>query len=61
MTPAERELAAIKKLVGAPKATVLLGCSTISHERLGFCSVCVGPSFVEVNGWRCLALIEAGQ
>lgn len=54
----EREWAHIQERAGAPRP-LRLGCSTISHDRLGFCWGCVpgedGPVY-ELMGWRLLAL-----
>jgi hypothetical protein len=63
MTGWDREWSFVRQRAGAPKEP-RLGCSTISHERLGFCRACVrtlrdgGPngSDLEVAGWRLLAL-----
>lgn len=62
----ERELEWVRKRAGAPRAMVL-GCSTISHDKLGYCARCSrtvrdgGPNgtALEVMGWRLLALREA--
>ena len=59
----EREWTYVQNRAGTPRAP-LLGCSTISHERLGFCAACVrslrdgGPNGddLEIAGWRLLAL-----
>jgi hypothetical protein len=47
---------------------VRLGCSTIAHDRLGFCAVCVRLTEgrdtgvgAELNGWRLLAMAEAEE
>lgn len=54
----DRELAAVWRLAGAPRVP-RLGCSTVAHERLSFCSVCVRDGqMLELNGWRLLALRE---
>jgi hypothetical protein len=44
---------------------IRLGCSTIAHDRLGYCAVCVrdreGPDVAasaELAGWRLLAMAE---
>lgn len=58
-----RELTWVRERAGAPKPP-RLGCSTISHDRLGFCAGCV-PALrdgkpngegLELMGWRLLAL-----
>lgn len=59
----EREWAYVQDRAGAPRE-VRLGCSTISHKRLGFCALCVparrdnGPNGtdLELGAWRLLAL-----
>ena len=56
----DRELAWVKEQAGAPQP-VALGCSTISHDRLGFCCYCRSHSVperttLELMGWRLLAL-----
>jgi hypothetical protein len=59
----DRELAHVHERAGAPRP-VRLGCSTISHDRLGFCWGCVtgedGPVY-ELMGWRLLALRDAAR
>ena len=38
---------------------VRLGCSTIAHERLGFCAWCPGSDQgAELMGWQLLALYD---
>jgi hypothetical protein len=62
----ERELAFYRERAGAPRKP-MLGCSTISHDRLGYCYGCTrtlrdgGPNgaALEVMGWRLLALRDA--
>lgn len=58
----DREWAYVQERAGAHRPAVL-GCSTVSHDRLGFCRSCVrardgGPngSDLEVTAWRLLAL-----
>lgn len=57
----EREWAFVQERAKAPRPPSL-GCSTVSHDRLGFCVGCVEgngtPSgwALEANGWRLLAL-----
>lgn len=61
----EREWAYVQKRANAPRAAAL-GCSTVSHDRLGFCRGCVralrdgGPNGadLEITGRRLLALRE---
>lgn len=53
----ERELRHIRARAGAPRER-RLGCSTVSHDRLGFCNGC-DPNRTEILGWRLLALREA--
>lgn len=64
----QRELAYLRERAGAPRP-LQLGCSTVSHDRLGYCGGCVparrdnGPNGVrlEVMGWRLLALAEVSD
>jgi hypothetical protein len=59
----DREWAYVQKRASAPRETQL-GCSTVSHDRLGFCTACVpalrdgGPNGddLEIAAWRLLAL-----
>lgn len=55
----DKELDWVKKRAEAPRE-VILGCSIVSHERLGFCAGCTkGPILgdrLELMGWRLLAL-----
>lgn len=68
MTGWEREWAYVQKRARTPR-TPMLGCSVISHDRLGFCAACVralrdgGPngSDLEIAGWRLLALAPASK
>lgn len=68
LTGWEREWAYVQERAGAPRGA-RLGCSTISHVRLGFCSFCVrtlrdgGPNGVdlELGGWRLLALRKEAE
>lgn len=59
----EREWRMVQEQAGAPRPAAL-GCSTVSHARLGFCSGCL-PAHrdhgrhnlgLEVLAWRLLAL-----
>ena len=56
----DREWGFVQSRAEAPRPT-LLGCSTVSHDRLGFCWGCVpgedGPVY-ELMAWRLLALRE---
>lgn len=61
---ADRELAWVKARAGAPRP-IVLGCSTVSHDRLDFCAYCVRPPLtradgfmLEANGWRLLEIIR---
>lgn len=58
----ERELAFYREWAGAPREP-LLGCSVISHDRLGYCLTCtsVNGANVEIQGWRLLALREEAE
>lgn len=59
----ERELLWVRGQAGAPRPP-MLGCSTVSHGRLGFCSGCLRDddgARLEVAGWRLLALREASD
>lgn len=64
----DREWAYVQERAKAPRPPSL-GCSTVSHERLGFCRGCVralrdgGPngSDLEVAGWRLLALASPAR
>lgn len=59
----EREWRMVQEQAGAPRP-VALGCSTVSHARLGFCSGCLPACRdhgrhnlgIEVLAWRLLAL-----
>lgn len=59
----EREWRMVQDQAGAPRP-VTLGCSTVSHARLGFCSGCLPQHRdhgrhnlgLEVLAWRLLAL-----
>lgn len=48
----DRDLAALRERSERP---IQLGCSTISHDRLGYCAGCADTSD-ELLGWRLLAL-----
>lgn len=37
-----------------------LGCSTVAHRDLGFCSSCATVAW-ELDGWRLLAMAERGM
>lgn len=62
----EREWALVHQRAEAPREQ-RLGCSTVSHESMGFCAGCVparrdgGPNGegLELLGWRLLALRPA--
>lgn len=59
----DREQRWVRESAGAPRP-ISLGCSTISHARLGFCSACEprrkpGDLPLELLGWRLLALRDA--
>jgi hypothetical protein len=62
----DREWAYVQERANAPR-TPMLGCSTISHDRLGFCAACVralrdgGPNGadLEIAAWRLRALEPA--
>ena len=61
--PASAALAAIDRDLRALRERlaqrIRLGCSTISHDRLGYCSGDVGVDAAdELLGWRLLALRE---
>lgn len=56
MTGWDREWAYVQERAGAPR-DARLGCSTVSHDRLGFCAFCTPDGAdLEVNAWRLLAL-----
>lgn len=48
----DRDLAALRARSAQP---IRLGCSTISHDRLGYCAGCAEQTD-EILGWRLLAL-----
>lgn len=58
-----REWAAVQELAQAPQEP-RLGCSTVSHEHLGFCAFCTlwgklnapNGTDLELAAWRLLAL-----
>lgn len=61
----DRELQAFRTEAGAPRP-LRLGCTTVSHDRLGFCSSCPIPfrdaedrTILELLCWRLLALRDA--
>lgn len=59
----DKELNRFKEWAGAPRE-IRLGCSTVSHEHLGFCEFCavnldnphVNGKALELMCWRLLAL-----
>lgn len=58
----DRELAQVQSMAGGVREA-RLGCFTISHERIGFCSICtrdhstgVTGSEMEAGAWRLLAM-----
>lgn len=59
----EREWGYVQEQANAPR-TPTLGCSTVSHDRLGFCAFCVPVSRdsvlagvdLELGAWRLLAM-----
>lgn len=61
----DRELQMVKDHAGAPRPAQL-GCTSVSHDRLGFCSACepsrrLGDLPLEVLGWRLLAMKDAAE
>lgn len=59
----DREMELFRRLAGAPR-DVQLGCTRVSHDRLGYCTVCTPPQPkgelpLELLSWRLLALREA--
>jgi hypothetical protein len=63
--PSRHLLEALKVRYAHP---IRLGCSTVAHRDLGFCSACVVPSkaadtigrMIENSGWRLMAIAERG-
>jgi hypothetical protein len=61
----DRELAWVQEQALAPRP-LRLGCTTVSHNRLGFCAACVPRDNphdldLELLGWRLLALRDAEE
>jgi hypothetical protein len=64
--PSRRLFEALKTRYAQP---IRLGCNTVAHRDLGFCSGCAVPGkkaadeigpLMELSGWRLMAIAERG-